>query len=232
MEQFTILNSGLMWIMCAIVIAAVAIQTIIFMRKGWKQAKELGIPDDVIKGTVKNSAIFSIVPTIPTIIALIVLLPLLGTPFPWLRLSVIGSGSFETLAATMGISGAGGTFGESLTNQATVSALWVMTVGGTACTIVTLIILRPICTVFDKFQGKNYAFIGVVGICSIAGVIGCLFIQYGTASSNTFIVSMSAFVMAAGLKLLVAKKPKLKKLSEYNLSISLITGMAVAILLG
>ena len=42
----------------------------------------------------------SIMPTLPVLLVLISLMPLLGVPLPWLRLSIIGSAYYETYAAT------------------------------------------------------------------------------------------------------------------------------------
>lgn len=101
MYYLSIANSPLMFILCGIVIAYVVMQAVIFMRKAWKRGLEIGLTTAQMKKAISGSAIFSIVPSIPILIILVMLMAVLGNYFPWLRLSVIGSSSYENVAATL-----------------------------------------------------------------------------------------------------------------------------------
>ena len=96
-------NSPVMFIFCALAILVVLVQAVIFFRTAWKRALEMGFTKGELMKVVKSSAIFSIVPSLPIIISYMILLPALGKFFPWLRLSVIGSATYETLAANMAV---------------------------------------------------------------------------------------------------------------------------------
>ena len=78
-----------------------------FFLRAKKRAKELGIADEKVKATIKSSLVFSIVPSIAVIIGLITLTPLLGIPWPWFRLSVVGSLPYELTAADLAVKGLG-----------------------------------------------------------------------------------------------------------------------------
>lgn len=100
-EHLTIANSPLMFVLCSIVILFVVVQAVLFMRRAWKHGTEIGLDKGIMKSTVTGSALFSIVPSIPILIILVMLMSVLGNYFPWLRLSVIGSSSYENVAANI-----------------------------------------------------------------------------------------------------------------------------------
>ena len=90
MNIFDILNSKLLYVLVAIGLLVIFLICILFFVRAKKRAKELDIPDEKVKATIKSSLVFSIVPSIAVIIGLITLTPLLGIPWPWFRLSVVG----------------------------------------------------------------------------------------------------------------------------------------------
>lgn len=112
-------------------ILVVLVQATTFFRVAWKQALELGYTRQDLLKVVKSSAVFSGIPSLPIIIGYMILLPALGKFFPWLRLSVIGSATYETLAANMAVT----SFGFDSLGSADFSPdvfgslLWVVTLG-------------------------------------------------------------------------------------------------------
>ena len=100
---FSVANSPVMAAFCGLAILVVLVQAAIFFRTAWKRALELGFEKKDLMKVVKSSALFSVVPSLPIIISYMILMPVLGKFFAWLRLSVIGSASYETLAANMAV---------------------------------------------------------------------------------------------------------------------------------
>ena len=228
MDTTSIANSGLMWAVAGIILVAVIIQTIMFMRRGWVEAKDRGVPGETIKRVVRASAIFSIAPTLAIPVVMYALVPILGIPMPWLRVSVIGNAAFETVAATLGVTALGESFAPGLTPQAWAAAMWVMTVGCTSAAVITVLILRPICTVVNNVSSHSMILINLLGLFCIAGVVSAICIQFCTTTAPVMIISASAFAVSFGLACLVKKKPQLKKVNDYNLCIGMLTGLAVA----
>ena len=58
-----------------------------------------------------TAGVFTIAPAVAIVISVITLAKDLGLPLPWLRLSVVGSLSYETIAATNAENAMGLTFG-------------------------------------------------------------------------------------------------------------------------
>ena len=76
----------------------------VMLKMAWGRCIELGISP--VKDVIKSSVIFSIVPSLSIVIGLFSLAAVLGVPWPWFRLSVVGSVSYE-LIADMVATGAG-----------------------------------------------------------------------------------------------------------------------------
>ena len=62
-----------------------------------KRSKELGMDQKKIRKTIQTAAIFTIAPAVAIVVSVAVLSKKLGLPLPWLRLSVVGSMSYQFL---------------------------------------------------------------------------------------------------------------------------------------
>lgn len=111
MTHMTIANSTVMAMLCGITILIVLLQPLLFTLVALKRGKELGIEKGELKTAAKSSAIFSIIPSLPILISYLLLVPFLGRFFPWLRLSVVGSAVYETMAAMFVAGGSALLFG-------------------------------------------------------------------------------------------------------------------------
>ena len=123
-------NHPVLFVLAGLLIAVVLAQSVFFLVKAWKRSKELGMSQKKIKKTVATAAIFTIAPAVAIVISVITLSKKLGLPLPWLRLSVVGSMSYETVAANNALSAMGQSLGSgtALTAQQYVNVLLVMTI--------------------------------------------------------------------------------------------------------
>ena len=123
-------NHPFIFILVAIIVAVVLGQSVYFLVKAMRRSKELGMDQTKIKKTIKTAAIFTIAPAVAIVISVITLSKKLGVALPWLRLSVVGSMSYETIAATNALQAMGQSLGSNnpLTAQQFVNVLLVMTV--------------------------------------------------------------------------------------------------------
>lgn len=231
MENLKVGNGWVTWLMAALVIAVVMAQTFLFIRKGWKHAIELGISKEKLKKTVIASISVSILPTLPILLILFTLLPIIGVPVPWLRLSVIGSAPFESLAASMGVTVMGETFSTAgFSKEAFSAALWVMSIGGSVALGFCLIILKPISSAYERMKKSNVTWIALFGTCCMAGVLGAVLAGYTTTLTADIVIIISA--ASAVILMLLSKKSKaLKWLGDFVLPFSMIIGMISAIII-
>ena len=123
-------NHPILFIIAGILIAVVLAQSVFFLVKALKRSRQLGMDQKKIRKTIKTAAIFTIAPAVAIVISIITLSKNLGLALPWLRLSVVGSLSYETVAANNALSAMGQSLGSDipLTAQQFVNVLAVMTI--------------------------------------------------------------------------------------------------------
>ncbi|MBE6533280.1 MAG: DUF5058 family protein [Ruminococcaceae bacterium] len=105
-------NHPILFVLVGIIIAAVLGQSVYFLLKSVKRAKTINMSSALVKKTIITAAIFTIAPAIAIVITVISLSQSLGIALPWLRLSVVGSLSYEAIAAANAASGMGTTLAE------------------------------------------------------------------------------------------------------------------------
>ncbi|MDD5017777.1 MAG: DUF5058 family protein [Eubacteriales bacterium] len=233
-------NGAYLYIMGAAVAVFVLAQSVVFLIRAVRQGRRIGLSAKVMKDAAVSSATFSVVPSIPIVIAMIALAATLGAPFSWIRLSVIGSMSYETMAAGA-VAGAANI--DSGINVFA-SAMWVMTLG---------IISGPLFNIFGlkKYQSKiedigkrdpkwskiliDALFMGIIavmggqfiskGVAAFGGFASEEIIKNGEAQLLTLV--SSALIMAVfGF---VIGKTKAKWLENFALPISMIGAIALSV---
>ena len=92
-------NSWWMYLLGIVMVVFVLAGSLFYIFKSYKDAKKLGMDTKVLKKTIINSAIFTILPSISILVGVIALSGKLGVPLPWIRLTVIGALQYEVVAA-------------------------------------------------------------------------------------------------------------------------------------
>ena len=101
------LNSPVMYLICGGIIAFVALVCVFFMVRAWRAGVAIGMDKTKMKRAVVSSATFTVLPSVGILLGVIALAGSLGTPWPWLRLSVIGALHYETQVAVAAAEAAG-----------------------------------------------------------------------------------------------------------------------------
>ena len=126
------LNGGAIWLVCGTIVAFIAAVCVVFMIRAWRAGKALGMDPVKMRRAVTSSATFSILPSLGILLGVLALSGSLGTPWPWLRLSVIGALHYETVVAE----GAAEQVGVKLgTNTMTVEAFATIALLMSACIV-------------------------------------------------------------------------------------------------
>lgn len=233
-------NHPVLYILVGVIIAAVLSQSVFFLVRAMKRAKELGISDSTIKKTISSSAVFTIAPAVAVLVGVVALSKTLGVALPWLRLSVIGSLTYETVAAGNALEALGQSAAVAITDPSTyVTVIWVMTLG-----IAIGLLLVPFVTkkvqsgvakigMKDKKWGEifnNAMFLGMIS--AFLGYVFCdvTYVFEGKLQGLTPVCVMAVSAVVMAVLGLISIKCKVRWLNDYALPISLIAGMASAIL--
>lgn len=223
-------NSSLMGLLCGAVILVVLIQPLVFFPFAWKRGKALGLTAEDMKATVKSSMIFSVIPSLPILVSYLTLVPALGKYFPWLRLSVVGSATYETTVADMAAKSMGypTLFGADLTDSAYISLLLVVSVGILGGNVFNLFFLKGYDKQVRVLKSKQGALIPVITNAMFMGLFGTLGAPYITNVQQP--LNLVAWVASGAAALICGKlAAKHKKLKEFSFSISLIAGMVMVV---
>ncbi len=231
-------NHPILFVIVGAIIAVVLAQSVYFLARAVKRARELGLGGH-IKKTVISAAVFTVAPAVAVLIGVVALSKSLGVPLPWLRLSVIGSITYETVAAGNALEAANMSAGTTIADPSIyITIAWVMTVGIAAGLILVPFVTKKLQSglakvgMKDKKWGEifnNAMFLGM-----ISAFLGYVFCDVGLVVKGdtsglipVCVMATSAVVMAiCGT---IATKCKIRWLTDYALPMSLIAGMASAI---
>lgn len=232
-----------MYLICGGIIAFVAVVCVIFLVRAYRAGIAMGIDRTRMNRVITSSATFSLLPSVGILLGVIALSGSLGTPWPWLRLSVIGALHYETQVAQAAAEQVG---------MSTLSAA-EMTPSGFA----TIALLMSICImwgmVLSVFFNKRYTqklghsgsgagggfgdlamtamFIGLVS-AYIGSYIGGLVSGNGlfTFSGDwmpLLVVAVSGLVMAGFVYL--AEQKRQAWVESFSIAGSMLVGMAAAV---
>lgn len=233
-------NHPIIFIIVGIIIAFVLGQSIFFLVRALKRAKELGIAGSTVKKTVSSSAIFTIAPAVAILVGVVVLSKKLGVALPWLRLSVIGSLSYEIVAAENAMRPLEQDVSGVVTDPSVfVTVLWVMTLSIAFGLILVPLITKKVQTGVSKIGMKdkkwgeifnNAMFLGMIS--AFLGYVFCdvTYIAEGKLQGLTPVCVMLVSAVVMAILGICSTKLKIRWMTDYALPISLLCGMASAIL--
>ncbi|MBE6676152.1 MAG: DUF5058 family protein [Ruminococcaceae bacterium] len=232
-------NHPILFLMVGAIIALVLAQSVFFLVRAIKRAQELGIAKGTVTKTITSAALFTIAPAVAILVGVVALSKSLGLALPWLRLSVIGSITYETVAAGNAIEAAGQTMSELVSDPSIyITIAWVMTVGIAAGLVFVPFVTKKLQSGMSKIGMKdkkwgeifnNAMFLGMIS--AFLGYVFCdvgLIFKGDTSGLIPVCVMAVAAVVMAVLGL-IATKTKIRWLTDYALPVSLIAGMASAI---
>ncbi len=238
-------NHPALFVLAGVLVAVVLGQSVYFLVKALRRAKELGMDTAKIRKTIRTAAIFTIAPAVAIVLSVITLSKDLGLALPWLRLSVVGSLSYETVAAGNALSAMDLELGKvsQLTAQQYVNITLVMTLSIMVGIWLVPAISKKLLGGVSKLQKRdakwtdilsNAMFIGM--IAAFLGFVFCDFSRLWSPeagfSATSGLIPVCVMAVAALVMVLCGALMKLLKwkwLNDYALPISMIAGMASAI---
>lgn len=233
MTLIEILNSPLLYALVGGTLAIILCICGFFFLRSRKHALELGVSKADFDSAMKGCAVFSIVPSIAVIIGLFALAPLLGAPWPWMRLSVVGSVQYELMAADLAAQGVGyenvAAFNASNDPSAFGAIMFVMSIGIMAGMFMNLVgISRKACQVSNTYSSKSGAW-GALAISCFTIAMMCTFLPAQMVSGLIpLLVVIVSSLITVGLGVLAQKK-NIRWLGDYIMAFAMIIGMASAV---
>lgn len=228
-------NHALLFGFAALVIAYVLAQSVFFLVKAWRKARELGLETRTLKNVALGSALFTVAPAVGILLGLISLSRFLGLPLPWLRLSVLGALTYELPAAASVAKILELPMDTAVQEPAVyLSITWVMTLGILSGILIILFFQKKMEGRLKTMKQKDSKWSGILMDALFVGMIatflGMVFsdIRKGLAGwIPVFVMLFSALLML--LFGLLIKRFRMKWLENYAMPLSMLGAMAFAI---
>lgn len=234
MRTFNV-NSPFLYGVTAVVIVYVLAQSLFFLIRAARRARELGIQTKIIKKTILSTSLFTIAPAAAILLGVITLSKFLGLPLPWLRLSILGALTYELPAATSTATAMNLSLSAPVTDPKAFTAIaWVMTLGIIPGIFVVLFGLKKMQSGIVSLKSKDpkwgEIFMSSMFLGMISAFVGMLFsdVRMGLPGFIPIAVALvSALIMA--VEGILIKVCKWSWLEQYALPISMLGAMAASI---
>ena len=208
-----------LYIIGAILISYVLFESVVIYRKAYKRGLELGMTKTQLNETTRSSAIFSIVPSLPILIGLVTMIPLFGNVvIPWIRLSVIGSVSYETYAASQ-IKQAAGVASLTENLQVYSTAIWTMTLSIMSGMIILIFFYKQYTNKLEAIKIKNPRWSELLIAALFMGLVGTIGAQQITMGGYN---ALALFISIAIMAVLALISRKFKWMEEFALPVSML----------
>ncbi|MCP5103593.1 MAG: DUF5058 family protein [bacterium] len=226
-----IANSGYFYLWGGIILLVIFIQAVLFSRLAWKEGKRIGLSSNRMLKGLRAGMISAVLPSISIVLFLISMAGVLGIPFPWIRLSVIGSGPYELLAAEIGAQSMGveKLGSDGYTGYVFANSVWIMTIGAMWSGLLVLFFSKLLKKQFKKIETKDSEWMKIIAGAAFFGVVGVFLAKPIVAGGLPLITAASGAVLMTICALLITKAG-IKWLKEFALPISMMGAMAGAIL--
>ena len=231
MESYLdIANSSFLYALGGVLVGFVVIQSLIFLRMAWREGLRIGLDRKVMFDTVRSSVVFSIVPSVAILLSLVAMAAILGIPFSWIRLSVIGSMVYELIAADIAADamGVSGFTSADFTAEVFANAVWVMSVGIiwglTFCVLFLKKYQGKVSVITKKDSGWGEIVVGALFVGVLSAFVGEPIVAGGVPLATLVSGAVIMFVV-----MYIIKRWKLDWFTSFSFSFSMIAAMALAI---
>ncbi|MCD8131909.1 MAG: DUF5058 family protein [Lachnospiraceae bacterium] len=228
-------NSGLVYIVAMAGILLVIGVLIAFLIVALRQAKAIGMDNKKIWTTVRATILVSLGPSLSILVPFLAMMMLLGVPWSWYRLSVVGSAGQEMALATMVMNiGGFGSLGTETAGEA--FCFYTVGIGIIYCTgmLANILLNKAYSSGIQKSsRGKHSGLISAITGSLFIGMMGYLasYLMVPYVQSATW-VAILTFITGLVISLavdIINGKYKIKWLRDYSFAICLILNMCSAI---
>ncbi len=230
MSYNEVTGSSILYIAVIIGILIIAGISVIYLIKCYRHAVECGIEKSMLSKIIKSSAVFAVIPSIAIVAGLLTLSTVIGVPYSWFRLSVVGSVVYELLAANMAMTTLGITDVSVATAETFAMVMWVMVIPISLGNIFNIFLCKKVHQGSMKLtDSKDKGWSAASSSVFMNALLLVMMIPYLFKGG----VSLATFLTSTALGLIItmaAKKFRIQWLGEFALAICLIGSMIASVL--
>lgn len=225
-------NSPWMWLAAATAVAVVVFQSVLFIRKSLRAAREISLSTEQVNKAVKSSVISSIGPSVVILVTMISLLVTMGAPVAWMRLSFIGSVNYEAMAAGFGAQAMNKTL-QTMDTMAFACGVWTMVCGSLGWLIFTFFFCDKMDKVNHLMSKGNAKMVPIISAGAMLGAFANLASgNFFTAEGALTFTNAPAIATIAGCLIMavlvkVSRAKNIGWLKEWAFAIAMFSGMFI-----
>ena len=229
MNYLDVANSSFVFMVCGVIVFSVLVISCLFLWKAWKRCLELGMWREILMRTGKSSMTFSIAPSIPIVIALAAMVGILGIPFPWMRLSIIGSFQYELMTANIGATAMGieSLGGAGYTGQVFSNSMWVMSLGIIWGMIFSIFFLKKFSSTLESAQKKDSTKIQIIITALYFGMIS-VFVGPPIVSGGVQLYTLLVSALLLFAITYITRQMESTAAGDFAFTLSMVGGMIFA----
>ena len=225
-------NTPGLWLASSLMVIAVILQSIIFLKTSLKQANKIGLEKKRVMAGMRSAAITAVGPSFSPVIVLMSMIIIVGAPTTWMRLCDVGAARTEIAMITI----ATGAFdmppgSEAFGVEAFGIAIWAMAVNNLGWFTVALLLTHRMSGIVDKLYIKyNPAWIKLLMWGTIIGLFSFLLSNQLVPAMNNgnWAVIVAAMAAACAMWIITKLFSKIQILQELALGLAMLTGMFTA----
>lgn len=233
MDYLKIANSWIIWLAVLPVALVELYQAYIFAKKAKEAGPIAGLSKEEASKAFKIGMRSAIGPAMGVFAVMLGLMAVIGGPLAWQRLTIIGAAPTELAAATMAAKAQGIELTSSTYSAINfANATWVMALNGSAWLLTSGLLADKLDLISKKIIGNDVKRLGLFMVTAVCGAFSFMAINEVLKGLDPAKREISAAAIAGFISMIVLEKiaKKHPKLGEWTLGISMVIGMATAVI--
>ena len=226
-----IANSPVLWVLTLLAIGLVLFQTYYIWRRSMRAGEMLGIHKDTLHSAFRTGLISSFGPSVVIVLGMVPLILIVGAPTALMRLTFLGSVSYELLSAELAAEASGVSLRDpALPAEVFSITLWCMAAGCVMCLAFVGVVTDKMEKFTKKLSGKSAAKFSAVAMGAMLGAYGYLNAAYAVSMDRSTAAMLGGAIVMFILTRMY-KKTKKRWINEWSLTIAMVFGVVIAALM-
>ncbi|MCR4437335.1 MAG: DUF5058 family protein [Eubacteriales bacterium] len=228
----TVANSYIFYFCGVLLFSLIALQAVLYIRLNYQEGLKIGLTKSQMSKALRSAAVNSIVPSLSIVVAFLAMVPVLGIPIPWIRLSFLGSAPYELMAAGIGAKamGVNGLGGNGYTAEVFANSVWTMCLGSIWAIFMVSCFLGIIKKRYAKVGREDPRWRNTFVNAAFVGVFSIFIADPVSSGGLPLATLISGAVLMTGFAILIARF-RTSWLKEFALTFSMLGAMLMSILL-
>lgn len=228
MNTPVIASSPVLWAAALGVFLVIGVQSVVYLRAARRAAPAAGMSSGELRTAFRTGALVAVGPSLAVVVVAVSLLTVFGTPAVLVRIGLIGSASFETVAAQSAAQTAGIELGGAgYDDRAFALVFFTMSVAGAAWMVSTLIFTPILSRADRRIRAVNPVVMSIVPGAAMISAFSYLGLTEVNKSAVHLVTFAAGALVMVALHLAAARWRK-AWIREWSVGVAVATALGAA----